>query len=366
MNNKLKVVSLLLILCCTVMLFFTGCSQDNTQSDQNNTKTVTDEGGNTVELPDSITKVAITPIPWASAMYAIDGSSKRIVSINPSAMAQYNKSFMKTMDPDFANISTGEITKDFTINIESLLNLSPEVAFIWNDQTDEAEQLKKVGITPVMLNYAENLDDLKKDIKLMGEVLDQNEKASTIIEYQDQTDEYFNNAAEKLKSVDQPKVLYLQNSSLSVAGSKNINNTLLAMTGAQNAAGELDKKWAQVNMEQIMAWDPDIIYLSNFDDTQPDDLYENKIEGQDWSSIKAVKNHRVYKTPVGLLRWDAPCVETPLMLKWMAKIQQPDLFKDLDVKNDIKSYYKKILNYDLTDDDVNTILNTSVNGDVIN
>ena len=32
---------------------------------------------------------------------------------------------------------------------------------------------------------------------------------------------------------------------------------------------------------------------------QPDDLYNNAIDGDDWSNVAAVKNQQVYKFPLG-------------------------------------------------------------------
>ena len=79
----------------------------------------------------------------------------------------------------------------------------------------------------------------------------------------------------------------------------------------KNAAKDTKGSWTKVSMEEIMTWDPDIIILSNFDSITPDDIYQDKLEGQNWSNIKAVKTHRVYKAPMGIYRWDAPNVETP-------------------------------------------------------
>ncbi|KNZ40736.1 ABC transporter substrate-binding protein [Acetobacterium bakii] len=359
-----KRVLLVICICLIMCIVMAGCGNQTKESESKTVEKLTsvvDQGGNEVQLPETITKVAITPIPWASAMWTIDGGSERIVSINPSAMAQYKASFMPTLDPDFATISTAEITKDFAINVEALMNLKPEIAFIWNDQTAEAEQLKAVGITPVMLNYAENLEDLKKDLLLVGQVLGKEEVAEKLTDYHTEVENYFVDKKAKLDTVTKKKVLYLQNSKLSVAGAKNINNYLLELTGGTNVASGLDKKWSEVNMEQILEWNPEIIYLSNFDETMPEDLYQNKIEGQDWSNINAVKNHRVYKTPVGILRYDAPCVETPLMLKWMGSIQQPELFKDYDIRKDLKAFYKEFFSYDLTDENIDTILKVDAN-----
>ena len=54
-------------------------------------------------------------------------------------------------------------------------------------------------------------------------------------------------------------------------------------------------QWVNVNMEQIIKIRSEIIYVSNFSDIQPDDLINNKIKGQDWSQIDAVKIKRYIK-----------------------------------------------------------------------
>ena len=110
-------------LCLAVSLIFGGCaSSGNTaeNADKVEARVITDEGGNQVELPEKITKVAITPIPWASAVWTIDGGSDRIVSINPSAMAQYKKSFMTKLAPEFADISTEKSLRIFPLTSKSL------------------------------------------------------------------------------------------------------------------------------------------------------------------------------------------------------------------------------------------------------
>ena len=104
-----------------------------------------------------------------------------------------------------------------------------------------------------------------------------------------------------------------------------------------------------------------MIYLSNFDDFLPENLYNNSFDGQDWSNVKAVKNKKVYKTPIGIYRWDAPCAESPLMMMWMAKVQQPEIFKDLNLEKEIKDFYKKFYDFELSQTDLNKILNTEVN-----
>ena len=135
------------------------------------------------------------------------------------------------------------------------------------------------------------------------------------------------------------------------------------MAGGENVAKDITTggSWSKVTMEQIIKWNPDIIILSNFDKILPEDIYNNKFEGQDWSKISAVKNKKVFKAPIGIYRWDAPSAETPLMIKWIAKVANPELFNDYNMRKDIKDFYLNFFNYKLTDEQLNFILNSKVN-----
>jgi iron complex transport system substrate-binding protein len=109
-------------------------------------------------------------------------------------------------------------------------------------------------------------------------------------------------------------------------------------------------------MEQIYEWDPDIIYITNFTPVQPEDIYQNTAAGQDWRPLKAVRNKRVHKVPLGIYRWFPPSGDAPLMLKWLAQKNHPELFT-YSIEAEIKDYYKKHYAYSLSDEEVNFILN---------
>ena len=124
-----------------------------------------------------------------------------------------------------------------------------------------------------------------------------------------------------------------------------------------NPAQDLSGEALNVNMEQIYQWNPDIIYIGNFTSMQPSDIVENKLEGQDWSVLDAVAKGQVYKIPIGGYRWDPPGVETPLMVKWLAKIQHPQLFEDLDMRKEVSDFYKEVYGFELTEAMLDEILN---------
>ena len=49
------------------------------------------------------------------------------------------------------------------------------------------------------------------------------------------------------------------------------------------------------------------------------------------------------------------------MIKWIAKVVNPELFNDYNIRKDIKDFYLEFFNYKLTDEQLNFILNSKVN-----
>ena len=362
MKNKLKKV-LLVMLSIISMISLVACSsstQSSQSSDSNakeNIRTITDAVGNKVEIKGEVKKIGVVPIPWASVIYSIDGSSERLAEINPSAMKAYEGSLLQILDPNFANISTKNIGSDFSINKEEILNEGVDSMLIWDYQTEEAEQLKKIGVAPIMLKNS-NMDELTSSLTVVGELLNKEEKAQSFIDCYKDTYKYITSKSDEIKNKEKQKVLYLRSSDLKVQGNDNFMKEVLEICGAENVAADVD---STVTMEEVLKMDPDIIFLSDFDEFTPEDLYENKIDGQDWSNVSAVKNRRVYKTPLGVYRFDAPGVETPLMMLWMGKIISPDVFKEYEIDKSFKSYYEEYFNYKLTDKDLNSVLKDEQN-----
>ena len=300
------------------------------------TRTVTDAAGNVVEVPAELSRIAVTPLPWSSVIYAIDGTSEHMVSINPGAMTAYTNCFFSKLDSGYAELDTTSIGSDFSINMEEMVSRGVQAVVIWDYQTEEAEQLKALGITPVMVKN-ETIEDLQASFTAIG----------------------LQSFQEQVNAADKPKVLYLRNAELKLQGNDMFIAEALELAGADNVAADL----SSITMEEILAIDPDIILMGNFDSFTPADLYENRLDGQDWSQVSAVLNHRVYKTPMGIYRWDAPGVETPLMMRWLAQLIQPEIFAEIDIEQDTRAFFQDYFGYSLTDEDLAQIFAADANAD---
>lgn len=346
-----RLLALLLVLCTALAL--AGCGEKQTVSHEE--RVVTDTTGRAVKLPAEVKSLAIVPIPWASVVYAVDGTGARIAGMHPSAKAAYANSMLKTLSPEMENASTDFVGQDFAIHMEELGKLNPSAIIVWNYQEDEIAQLEKLNVPTIALKYG-TMEDLQNGIRVIGQVLGKEERAASLVQLQQDTMAYFDGKKAALADTPKPKVLYLRDGDLKVAGGAAVNTMMIETAGGVNVAKDVQGQWTPVTMEQVAAWDPDVIILSNFAPIQPADLYEDKLAGQNWKNIAAVREGRVYKAPLGLYRWDAPSVETPFMIKWLAQKLHPAVFADYVLKDDLRAFYEKFFSYQLTDADLKEIL----------
>lgn len=330
------------------------------------TRTITDHAGHQVVIPADINRVVISSIlPLPSVFCLFDGAADKLVGMDPSSMAAAKNSILPKIHPEVLKVNT-EFLKDGNINIEELMKLKPDVVLYSADNTADYEVLTKAGIPAIAFSTSKfDFDTVKTFdnwVSLMGEIFGQQETAKEIANYgyevKDKVTKTIQDAGASLKK---PKVLIIfryDNGSIKTSGSNFFGQYWLDTTGAENVAKNL-KGMAEINMEQIYQWNPDMIFITNFTPYQPEDLYENSIEGFDWSKVKAVQDKKVYKFPLGMYRWFPPASDTPLAMQWLATKNQPELFGSLDMNKEVKEYYKRFYNYDLSEEELYQIFHPS-------
>ena len=121
-----------------------------------------------------------------------------------------------------------------------------------------------------------------------------------------------------------------------------------AVEGFADGAGQ-----AAVSMEQIHAWNPDVIFINNMrigkNVTAAEHILQNKVDGADWSFITAVKEKCVFDIPQGTYIWGMPCADSPLVPLWMLMKVYPDRYTETEFKEKVKRYYKEMYATDLPD-----------------
>ncbi len=333
--------------------------------EEGKTRIVTDHLGREVELPEEINRIVILSIlPLPSVYCLFEGSAEKIVGIAPSSMAAAENSILPVVCPDILDVPT-DFMQGGELNIEELIKLEPDVAFFNAGSDDELDKLEAAGIPAIGFSTS-NWDydcvaTFEGWVNLLGEVLGQEDKAAGIVEYGYEVYDEIQTVLDEAGDYEKPKVMILFHygaGERSTSGSNFFGEYWINSTGGINVASDLSGT-PEINMEQVYEWDPDIIYITNFSPYQPEDLYENTIDGDDWSNVTAVKEKQVYKFPLGMYRWFPPASDTPLVLKWLATKNQPELFSYIDMEEEVRTYYKRFYDVELTDDQIYQIFNPS-------
>lgn len=140
---------------------------------------------------------------------------------------------------------------------------------------------------------------------------------------------------------------------LKVDGTKTIINEWIELAGAENVVKK-EGNQLELTMEEIVKLDPDVIIIgSNNANEAVKKLKEDKV----WATLKAVKSGKVYANPMGTFPWDRYSAEEALQILWAAQKFNPEVFKDLNMIEKTRDFYKRFLSYDLSEEDAKRILN---------
>lgn len=316
--------------------------------------TVVDQRDKTLSLAAPPQRLAFIPMPAPSIFMAIDGSSARIVGMNPGSMSAIRGGILQTMFPGVLAIST-DIVKggQFTPNIETLLSLKPDVVFQWADQPqDVIAAIERAGLPVFGMRYGtqEHLENL---LAAMGKLAGKEKKAAELIAWHRSVRAKLEAMTAATPAARRPKVLYFQRfeTGLRPAGTGSYNDFYVRLVGGANAAQGISGASADVTFEQVLAWDPDVILLGGFDGVLPATLYADT----KWRALKAVRDKRVYKVPVGGYRWDPPSHESPLMWLWLYGLLHPE-DTSIDLRREVRKLFRFLYSHQLTDAELDRLL----------
>ena len=322
--------------------------------------TIVDQRERTVTLDGEAERVVTIPIPAASMFMAVDGSAERLVGMHQLSKAAIKGYILERFFPEALKIPSDITGKGFSFvpNVEELLKLEPDLVFQWGHLNDDIiDPIVNAGLNVALIKIGQEAFT-RRWLEIMGTVLGKEEKAAEMIAWRDEVQAELKAETDKIAPADRPHVLYFMNylSELRVAGGKSYNNFYIDLAGGQNVAVDLGM-FAVVGVEQIIAWDPEVILLNGFEaKLSPEDVYNNPL----LADVSAVKNRRVYKMPLGGYRWDPPNQESPLTWLWLSMVLHPETF-DWGLTERIDTNYKSIYGQGINETDVENILRFDMN-----
>ncbi len=324
------------------------------------TITIVDHAGNEVTLPAEIKRIAVADIfPIPSVLAVFFDSAENLVGISPQAMAAAKNGLLSELYPEILNAETGW-TDGTNVNVEELAKLEPDVVIYSAGNAVNGDVLRDAGFNAVGISAGkwgyDAIETLNQWIDLFSQMFPGNDRAETVRAYSEEVFAFVRERVETLTDDEREKVFFLfqyNDSTISTSGRKFFGQWWADAINAVNVGGELENEMSTaVNLEQVYAWNPDRILITNFNASTPDDLYNNTVGSYDWSGINAVINHKVNKMPLGMYRSYTCGVDTPVTLLWMAKTVYPQLFEDVDITQEAKDYYHEVFGITLSDEQV--------------
>ncbi len=367
MKKKLFVF-LILVTCVFNNLFAQGATEIKDEDTQSQMVTIIDDNGDSSTVKMNPQRVVITDIyPLASVLTVFLDSADTLVGIHPVSMSAAKNGLLGELYPNILNVDTSFMSGS-DLNIEELMLLKPDVVLYNASKKAQGEMIRNAGLKTIGISAVKWDYDVLKTYRQWTDILSQlypshKSVSEKVDEYSIKTKKLIEDRVSNIADSNRKSVLFLFNyddKKIITSGKHFFGQWWANAVGAKNIAEEiqLDNSNAVINMEQVYAWNPDLIFITNFTPAMPEDLYNNSISNDDWSNVKAVKNHEVYKLPLGSYRSYTPGVDTPITLLWMAKLVYPELFNDIDVVQETRDYYKVLYNIVLSDDQIYTMYNS--------
>lgn len=311
-------------------------------------RTIKDMDGAEVKIPAKVERIAALWHSNNQILLALGGADKIVATTDNISK---NAWFLKIY-PRLAQIPV--LLKNNDVNLEELMSRNPDVVII--STALAGENLAKQGFTVLKASFSD-YEQMRRSIRMCGDMLggDAPQRAKDLIANLDKNIALVSGRTANLSPDKRPRVLHIVGGSdlLKIDGKGTLIDSWIELAGGTNAITATKGPMKTITAEEIIASNPQIIIVGG---DQNEDAVEKIKSSPVYSGTDAVKNGRVYGNPRGVFNWDRYGADTVLQILWAAKTIQPELFADIDIKAETKAFYKKFMNYELSDAEFGYIL----------
>jgi iron complex transport system substrate-binding protein len=338
--------------CAVTLLLAFFCHPNLAGAAEQGMKTVIDRNGKEIRVPAAPRRIACFFGPSYEKVFLLGAGDKvAAMSIRQTPWAHHLNPGLKdtVIMPSYSNP-----------DVERILSLGIDLVFYWQ-WPQQTRRMTSAGI-PVICPYdgqgspadrEEFMDRYKDEIRLYGEVLGGEAKkiAASYCDYYDAVLQRVLAVTEKIPESRRPTVYSITGRNIfATQGRYSLAYWLVEMAGGRLVSRSLAPGFVNASMEQILAWDPEIILVGGLIPT------EDVMSAPHWQPVRAVRNRRVHPCPEGVFLWGHGSSELPLFVMWLARLLHPDEFSDLDIEHEIREFYQRFYRYRLTGDEVRRIL----------
>jgi iron complex transport system substrate-binding protein len=310
---------------------------------------LTDAAGISVNLPEYPQRIVIEGKQTqmiADFFYLFPDQSSKIVGMQKKMQTADN--FLLVIDPAVTN----KLNLEENASAEQVAPLKPDLVILKTSMKDSLSGgLAAINIPIVYMDF-ENPGQFTREITNLGIVLNQKQRATEINSHFGKWERQVTTKVADLPDDKKPKALVMQYSdknglvAFSVPSSNFLQTATIEMAGGI-AIWKNDVKgsgWNTVGLEQIAAWNPDMIFVINYFGNSKETVGKIYMDSN-WKQIRAVRNNNLYGFPGDFISWDQPDPRWVLGLNWLGNKMHPDLIS-FDTNLLINKFYSEFYKID--------------------
>ena len=327
-----------------------GCALGSEAVPGRETIEVTDSTGHTLALeglPERVVIAGKATVMVQDTVFLFEEAEERVVALENRKQSAF--SFLPVVDPGLEEKEMLEMNA----GPEQITAVQPDLVIMKNFLAESlGAPLEDLGIATLYLNL-ENPEVFYQDVKALGKVFGAPERAEEIVVfYQDRVDKVEAMTAD-LEEGEKPRVLVLEYSdrggetAFSVPPVSWLQTRMVELAGGIPVWRELEASggWTIVTLDQIAAWDPDQIFIIDYQGNA-DQVTENLREDPIWRNLRAVQNDQLFAFAFDFYSWDQPDTRWILGLQWLSTKIQPELTSDIDIRAEVQAFYQTLYRMD--------------------
>ena len=313
--------------------------------------TIVDAAGRRVAVPPRVERVFPAGPPSAILLYTL---APELLLGWPRANRPEERAFLLPEVGGRAEV--GRLTgRGNTANLEEVLQLKPDLILDVGATTATYVSLAdrvqaQTGIPYALLGG--RLDGTAETYRTLGALVRREREAAGLAAYASATLRTMSERIAAIPGEKRPRTYYARGPrglETGLAGSINVES--IEIMGARNVAGARRGGLANVSLEQVLSWDPEVIV------TIDQDFAQSVRTDPSWAAVSAVRTGRVRLSPKLPFGWVdfPPSVNRLVGLWWLGKVLYPDLFAD-DLKAITREFYASFYHVNISDEQVEQVL----------
>lgn len=279
--------------------------------------------------------------------------------------SQTGLDFIHTAFPQSDNM----IVLEMDAGPEQIAPANPDLVLMKSYLKEQlGDQVELLGIKVVYLDL-ETPEAINQDIRTLGKLFGNTERAEQLVTLYDQARAKITDITSVIPEEEKPSTLLLQYSdkggevAFSVPTGGFLQTQLVEMAGGAPIWKEVTGKgWSVITLEQIAAWNPEIIIVVDYRGKAMEAVDRLKAD-ENWQQLDAVKNEKLYAFPLDFQSWDQPDSRWTLGLTWLATILQPERFSSVKMREEIPAFYTDF--YELSESVIEQSILPLVKGDFL-